>query len=111
MTLLYPQWLPGNHSPSGPIDKIAGIEARGFILGGAVAHQLSAGFVPIRKKGKLPGEVVAQSYDLEYGSATLELPADVLRPGDHSGLRRADGTVMTVCTPDTPVARQRRDGA
>ena len=57
------------------IDKVAGIEARGFILGGAVAHQLSAGFVPIRKKGKLPPPVYTEEYELEYGSAALEIPA------------------------------------
>ncbi len=49
------------------IDKVVGLEARGFILGGAVAHQLSCGFVPIRKKGKLPGRTIAQGYTLEYG--------------------------------------------
>jgi adenine phosphoribosyltransferase len=49
------------------IDKVAGIEARGFILGGAVAHQLSTGFVPVRKKGKLPHTVIGEDYDLEYG--------------------------------------------
>lgn len=64
------------------IDKIAGIEARGFILGGAVAHQLSAGFVPIRKKGKLPFNTVAEEYMLEYGSATVEIHADACKPGD-----------------------------
>ena len=51
------------------IDKVAGIEARGFILGGAVAHQLSTGFVPVRKKGKLPFEVLGEDYALEYGTA------------------------------------------
>ncbi|MFX4997799.1 adenine phosphoribosyltransferase, partial [Acinetobacter baumannii] len=50
------------------IDKVAGIEARGFILGGAVAHQLSVGFIPIRKKGKLPWQTIAQEYQLEYGT-------------------------------------------
>src|ERR1700754_1136226 len=54
------------------IDKVAGIEARGFILGGAVAHQLSAGFVPIRKKGKLPHKTVSMSYSLEYGTDEME---------------------------------------
>jgi adenine phosphoribosyltransferase len=58
------------------IDKIAGIEARGFILGGAVAHQLSAGFVPIRKKGKLPHETVRVAYSLEYGVDEMEMHKD-----------------------------------
>ena len=56
------------------IDKVAGIEARGFILGGAVAHQLSTGFVPIRKKGKLPGATISEAYTLEYGEAVVEVP-------------------------------------
>ena len=64
------------------IDKVAGLEARGFILGGAVAHQLGKGFVPIRKKGKLPGKTIEQSYALEYGTATVELHDDALQPGD-----------------------------
>jgi adenine phosphoribosyltransferase len=64
------------------IDKVAGLEARGFILGGAVAHQLSAGFVPIRKKGKLPGRTVERAYTLEYGEAVLEVHADAIAPGE-----------------------------
>ncbi len=64
------------------IDKVAGLEARGFILGGAVAHQLSCGFVPIRKKGKLPGRTIAQSYTLEYGEAVVEVHDDALQPGE-----------------------------
>ena len=64
------------------IDKVAGLEARGFILGGAVAHQLSAGFVPMRKKGKLPGRTLEQSYKLEYGTAVLEVHDDAIRPGE-----------------------------
>ena len=63
------------------IDAVAGLEARGFILGGAVAHQLGTGFVPIRKKGKLPGATHAQDYALEYGEATMEVHVDALRPG------------------------------
>lgn len=63
------------------IDKVAGLEARGFILGGAVAHQLSTGFVPIRKKGKLPGRTIAQDYALEYGEAVMEVHDDALEPG------------------------------
>ena len=64
------------------IDKIAGIEARGFILGGAIAHQLSAGFIPIRKKGKLPHETVRIAYSLEYGVDEMEMHRDAVTPGD-----------------------------
>lgn len=63
-------------------DKVVGLEARGFILGGAVAHQLSAGFVPVRKKGKLPGKTIEQSYKLEYGEATVEVHDDAILPGE-----------------------------
>ena len=66
----------------GKIDKVAGIEARGFILGGAVAHQLSAGFVPIRKKGKLPHDTVSISYALEYGEDVIEMHKDAILPGE-----------------------------
>ena len=66
----------------GKIDKVAGIEARGFILGGAVAHQLSAGFVPIRKKGKLPHETVSIVYSLEYGVDEIEMHKDAILPGE-----------------------------
>ena len=64
------------------IDKIAGIEARGFIIGGAVAHQLSAGFVPIRKRGKLPHETVRVAYSLEYGLDEMEMHRDAVEPGE-----------------------------
>ena len=64
------------------IDKVVGLEARGFILGGAIAHQLSTGFVPIRKKGKLPGAVISQEYTLEYGTAVVEVHDDALKPGE-----------------------------
>lgn len=63
------------------IDVVIGLEARGFILGGAVAHQLGKGFVPIRKKGKLPGAVLEQAYDLEYGKAVMEIHDDALEAG------------------------------
>ncbi len=65
------------------IDKVAGIEARGFILGGAVAHQLSTGFVPVRKKGKLPHTVIGEDYDLEYGKDRVEIHADAVKRGDN----------------------------
>ena len=64
------------------IDKVAGIEARGFILGGAVAHQLSAGFVPLRKKGKLPHRTRAVEYALEYGSDAMEMHLDAVVAGE-----------------------------
>ncbi|MEI4233813.1 adenine phosphoribosyltransferase [Roseovarius sp. D22-M7] len=65
-----------------PIDKVAGLEARGFILGGAIAHQLSVGFVPIRKKGKLPGAVISEAYQLEYGDAVVEIHHDAIEAGE-----------------------------
>ena len=64
------------------IDRVVGLEARGFILGGAIAHQLSVGFVPIRKKGKLPGATIEQAYTLEYGEAVMEVHDDALQPGE-----------------------------
>lgn len=64
------------------IDKIAGIEARGFILGGAIAHQLSAGFVPVRKKGKLPHATVSIAYSLEYGLDEMEVHKDAVKAGE-----------------------------
>ena len=64
------------------IDKVVALEARGFILGGAMAHQLTVGFVPVRKKGKLPGTTISQDYKLEYGEAIMELHDDALCPGD-----------------------------
>ncbi len=64
------------------IDKVVGLEARGFILGGAVAHQLSVGFVPIRKKGKLPGKTLSEDYVLEYAQATIEVHDDAIEPGE-----------------------------
>ena len=64
------------------IDKVAGMEARGFILGGAVAHQLSAGFVPIRKKGKLPHSTVSIAYSLEYGLDEMEIHQDAVSAGE-----------------------------
>jgi adenine phosphoribosyltransferase len=64
------------------IEKVAGIEARGFILGGAVAHQLSAGFVPVRKKGKLPHLTVSIAYSLEYGVDQMEMHQDAVNPGE-----------------------------
>ena len=64
------------------IDKVAAIEARGFILGGAVAHQLSIGFIPVRKKGKLPWKTIGQDYELEYGTDRMEIHIDAVKPGE-----------------------------
>ncbi len=65
------------------IDKVAGIEARGFILGGAIAHQLSVGFVPVRKKGKLPYAVIGEDYALEYGTDRIEIHEDAITKGEN----------------------------
>ena len=64
------------------IDKVAGIEARGFILGGAIAVELGAGFVPLRKRGKLPSTVVGHDYELEYGTDRVEMHVDAIRQGE-----------------------------
>ncbi len=64
------------------VDRVAGIEARGFILGGAVAYLLGAGFIPLRKQGKLPGETIGQDYELEYGRDRLEMHTDAVGEGD-----------------------------
>lgn len=64
------------------IEMVVGLEARGFILGGAVAHQLGCGFVPIRKKGKLPAATISESYQLEYGEAVVEVHDDAIEPGE-----------------------------
>jgi adenine phosphoribosyltransferase len=66
----------------GPVDKVVGIEARGFILAAPVAYEIRAGFVPVRKKGKLPHATFAQDYDLEYGSAALEVHQDAIAAGE-----------------------------
>ncbi|SNY51156.1 adenine phosphoribosyltransferase [Pseudooceanicola antarcticus] len=64
------------------IDKVVGLEARGFILGGAIAHQLGLGFVPVRKKGKLPAATIGERYTLEYGEAEVEIHDDAIQPGE-----------------------------
>ncbi len=64
------------------IDKVAGLEARGFILGGAVAHQLGCGFVPIRKQGKLPSATIREHYSLEYGESAVEIHQDAVEAGE-----------------------------
>src|SRR5471032_3637533 len=75
------------------IDKVAGIEARGFILGGAVAHQVSAGFVPIRKKGKLPHKRVSIAYSLEYGLDEMEIHEDAVVKGERVIVTRLCGSL------------------
>ncbi|MGB7125870.1 MAG: adenine phosphoribosyltransferase [Methylovirgula sp.] len=91
------------------IDKIAGIEARGFILGGAVAHQLSAGFVPIRKKGKLPHKVVSIGYSLEYGIDAMEMHVDALTSGERVIL--VDDLIATGGTAEAAVKLLQKLGA
>ncbi|HVM11322.1 MAG TPA: adenine phosphoribosyltransferase [Actinomycetota bacterium] len=70
------------HYGRGNVDKVVGIEARGFIMAAPVAYHFGAGFVPVRKKGKLPWETEAAEYDLEYGTETLEIHKDAFRPGE-----------------------------
>ena len=91
------------------VDKIAGIEARGFILGGAVAHQLSAGFVPIRKKGKLPHQTVSIAYSLEYGVDEMEMHADAI--GQEERVILVDDLIATGGTAIAAVNLLRRMGA
>lgn len=81
-----------------PPDVVAGLDARGFILGSVVAYQLGVGFIPIRKKGKLPFTTVEETYELEYGSATVELHTDAVQPGQRvllvDDLIATGGTMM-----------------
>jgi adenine phosphoribosyltransferase len=91
------------------ITKVAGIEARGFILGGAIAHQLKAGFVPLRKRGKLPGETYAVEYALEYGVDAMEIHRDALIGGERTML--IDDLIATGGTAIAAVELLRRAGA
>ena len=91
------------------IDKVVGLEARGFILGGAVAHQLSAGFVPIRKKGKLPHQTVRMAYALEYGTDEMEMHVDAIAPGERVIL--VDDLIATGGTAEGAVKLLRQIGA
>lgn len=79
-------------------DVVAGLDARGFILGAVIAYELNVGFVPVRKKGKLPFTTVEETYELEYGSATVELHTDAVKPGDRvlliDDLIATGGTMM-----------------
>jgi len=91
-----------------PINFVAGIEARGFILGGAVAHELGRGFVPIRKKGKLPGKTIGQDYDLEYGTDRVEIHEDAIKPGDKVLI--IDDLIATGGTAEAGIELVRRSG-
>jgi len=91
------------------VDKVAGLEARGFILGGAVAHQLSIGFVPIRKKGKLPYTVIGESYALEYGQDRVEIHIDALKSGEQVLL--VDDLIATGGTASAGIRLMERAGA
>jgi adenine phosphoribosyltransferase len=91
------------------IDKVAGIEARGFILGGAVAHQVSAGFVPIRKKGKLPHTTVRIAYSLEYGIDEMEMHEDAVKKGERVIV--VDDLIATGGTAEGAVKLLRQMGA
>mgnify|MGYP006292508737 CR=1 FL=1 len=91
------------------IDKVAGIEARGFILGGAVAHQLSVGFIPVRKKGKLPHKTLSQSYELEYGVDEVEIHTDAVTPGERVLI--VDDLIATGGTAEAAILLLRNAGA
>ena len=90
------------------IDKVVGIEARGFVIGGAIAHQLSVGFVPVRKKGKLPSETLGEDYALEYGTDRLEMHADAVKPGEQALI--VDDLIATGGTAEATVSLIRRAG-
>ncbi len=83
------------------VDKVIGIESRGFIIGGMIAERLKAGFVPLRKKGKLPYKVYSQTYGLEYGEDTLEIHIDAIKPGEHvlihDDVLATGGTAKAAC--------------
>jgi len=83
------------------INKVVGIESRGFIFGGMLAERLNAGFIPVRKPGKLPADVLKQSYELEYGTDTIEIHKDAISKGDrvllHDDLLATGGTAAAAC--------------
>lgn len=89
--------LVGNQN----IDKVVGVEARGFFFGNSLAQSLNAGFVPVRKPGKLPAVTISQTYDLEYGTDTLQIHKDAIKPGDrvliHDDILATGGTAKAVC--------------
>jgi adenine phosphoribosyltransferase len=90
------------------IDYVAGIEARGFILGGAVAHELGRGFIPIRKKRKLPWKTIGQEYSLEYGVDTIEIHADAIHGG--AKVLLVDDLIATGGTAEAAIELIRRSG-
>lgn len=90
------------------VDFVAGIEARGFILGGAVAHELGRGFIPIRKQGKLPGNTIGQDYELEYGTDRVEIHDDVIKAGDKVLI--IDDLIATGGTAEAAIELVRRSG-
>lgn len=100
--------LADRYRPAG-ITRVAGIEARGFILGGAVAHAIGAGFVPIRKQGKLPAEVLGHDYTLEYGSDRVEIHRDAVGPTDR--VLVVDDLIATGGTALAAIALLRQTGA
>ncbi len=89
------------HFEDAGVDKVLGVEARGFIIAAPVAYRLGAGFVPVRKKGKLPSAVYSDTYDLEYGSDTLEVHRDALQPGERAlvvdDVLATGGTAAATC--------------
>lgn len=91
-----------------PVDAVAGIEARGFILGGAVADRLGCGFVPIRKKGKLPWKTIGEEYALEYGVDVIEIHEDAIRPGERVLI--VDDLIATGGTAEAAAKLIRRSG-
>ncbi len=91
------------------VDAVAGIEARGFILGGAVAHELGRGFIPIRKKGKLPHKAIGQEYSLEYGVDVIEMHADAI--GQEESVLLVDDLIATGGTAVAAVNLLRQIGA
>jgi len=91
------------------VDKVVGIEARGFILAAPVACRLGAGFVPVRKQGKLPAQTIAESYQLEYGTATVEVHADAFTPGER--VLVVDDVLATGGTAAATASLVRRSGA
>ena len=90
------------------IDKVVGIESRGFVVGGAVAHQLSVGFIPVRKQGKLPWKTIGEDYSLEYGVDRLEIHEDAIQPGEKVLI--VDDLVATGGTVEAAIKLVRRAG-
>lgn len=89
------------HYKDKKIDKVVSVESRGFIFGSVLAYKLGAGFIPIRKPGKLPAEVIKQEYQLEYGTDSMEIHKDAIKPGErvlvHDDLLATGGTIAAAC--------------